>query len=64
MVICRPFIRNAAACCVPFPDRLSVGVSLKTVYSVKKAMTTENGIERKSGSGGSNKIEILYFMMP
>ena len=41
-----------------------VGVSLKTVYSVKKAMTTENGITRKSGSGGSNKIEIMYFMMP
>ena len=40
------------------------GVSLKTVYNIKKAMTTENGIKRKSGSGGSNKKEILYFMMP
>jgi hypothetical protein len=39
-------------------------VSLKTVYNSKKAMTTENGIKRKSGSGGSNKKEILYFMMP
>ena len=41
-----------------------VGVSLKTVYNIKKAMTTENGIKRKSGSGGNNKKEILYFMMP
>ena len=41
-----------------------VGVSLKTVYNSKKAMTTENGIKKKSGSGGSNKKEIIYFMMP
>jgi transposase len=32
-----------------------VGVSLKTVYNIKKAMTSEKGIKRKSGSGGSNK---------
>ena len=37
-----------------------VGVSLKTVYNIKKAMTTENSIKRKLGSGGSNKKEILY----
>ena len=41
-----------------------VGVSLKTVYIIKKVMTTENGIKRKSGSGENNKKEILYFMMP
>ena len=41
-----------------------VGVSLKTVYNIKKAMTTEDVINRKSGSCGSNKKKILYFMMP
>ena len=32
-----------------------VGVSLKTMYNIKKAMTTEYGIKKMSGSGGSKR---------
>ena len=32
-----------------------VGVTLKTVYNVKKAVAAGKGTDRKSGSGGANK---------
>ena len=41
-----------------------VGLSLKTLYNIKKVMITEYGIKRKSSRGGSNKKEILHFMKP
>lgn len=39
-----------------------VGVSLKTVYNVKKRMNRCKTIKRKSGSGGSNKKRTKRFI--
>ena len=33
----------------------AVGVSLKTMYIIQKAMASGNGAKRKPGSGGKNK---------
>ena len=39
------------------PRRISdtVGVSLKTVYNIRKSINNGNGVQRKPGSGGANK---------
>ncbi len=39
-----------------------VGVSLRTVYNVRKTMNSGNGIQRKSGRGGSNKKRNQEFL--
>lgn len=41
-----------------------VGVSLKTVYNIRKAINSGHGIQRKPGSGGSNKKGLLNSWMP
>lgn len=46
------------------PKKVStvVGVSLKTVYNVRKAINSGNGIQRKLGSGGSNRKRTPEFL--
>ena len=39
-----------------------VGVTLKTVYNVKKALAGDNGTRRKSGSGGANRKRTPKFL--
>lgn len=39
-----------------------VGVTLKTVYNVKKAVTAGEGTDRKPGSGGANKKRTSHFL--